>query len=265
MNSGLPSAVRAPAPSSPGRARGRDCRSAPRSPQSGSGSSTQRARVRLLAAPVRSLLQELRARDADQMIGASGSSRRDTRPSRGTWAPPSERPRRRRRSGRSRASAAKRLRVAQKISSRSRVPLRRRSRLRSSRRAAAPRVHRRAGSRGRELTDDLAEGPEGDALAVGDAPADDDRRLFGGVRGELLREPRLPDPGRAENREHVQRARHQRPARTPLAEPGRARIRGRRAPASTTRRPVVRALRSSKSPGGTRLCRDELERLPARG
>ena len=59
---------------------------------------------------------------------------------------------------------------------------------------------------GRELADYFAQRPEGDALPVRHAAANENGGLFGGERGELLREPRFPDPRRPEDREQVQRA-----------------------------------------------------------
>ena len=120
---------------------------------------------------------------------------------------------------------------------------------------------------GREFADDLAQRPEGDALAVGHAPADEDGGLFGGERGELLREPRFPDPRRAEDRDHVQRALASRPLERPpeagrprrsrptigaVGEPtdGRSRARSRSlqaGPASVSIGSTVRAPRTRRS------------------
>ena len=55
-----------------------------------------------------------------------------------------------------------------------------------------------------ELLDDLRHRPVADPLAVGEAAAADDGRVHAGE--ELLREPRLADAGRAEDREQVARA-----------------------------------------------------------
>ena len=77
-------------------------------------------------------------------------------------------------------------------------------------------------------------------LAVGHAPADENGGLLGGERSELLREPRLADPGRPEDREHVQRAvaTHLLERVSKLVNLG---LRGRRAAPSRSRPPAVRA------------------------
>ena len=51
------------------------------------------------------------------------------------------------------------------------------------------------------LGEQLAERPEGDALAVGRAAADEDGRRACGLRNQLAREPRLPDAGLADDRQ----------------------------------------------------------------
>src|SRR4029453_13288244 len=63
---------------------------------------------------------------------------------------------------------------------------------------------RRFARRTRQLADHLAQRPERDPFPVWHAAADEDRRLGLGERGELLRQPRLADPSRTEDREQVQ-------------------------------------------------------------
>src|SRR5439155_16930155 len=82
--------------------------------------------------------------------------------------------------------------------------------------------------------DDLLERPVGDALAVGEAAADDDARPRLDLRDELADEPRLADPGRADHgRDEAVAGLHPRveaaPQRGQLAPP--THHRGARAPA----------------------------------
>ncbi len=110
---------------------------------------------------------------------------------------------------------------------------------------------RSIGPGGGELADDLAQGPEGDALAVGHAPADENRAPVGGERGELLGEPRLADPGRPEDREHVERA-LARCLLEGLAQPGDLRLAAdQRRFQRADRRPLAHEV--AKPPGGARL------------
>ena len=56
------------------------------------------------------------------------------------------------------------------------------------------------------LANNLSEGPERDSIAVGKAPAGEERRPISRCCGELASEPRLPKPGRAEHGEEAARA-----------------------------------------------------------
>ena len=77
--------------------------------------------------------------------------------------------------------------------------------LASDRGIAGDRVADRLGGRalGAGLTEDLAQGPERDPLAVRKAASGEDRRLTGHPPSQLLAQPRLADPGRTQDREQV--------------------------------------------------------------
>ncbi len=69
------------------------------------------------------------------------------------------------------------------------------------------------------LGDQLAQGPEGDAVAVGQAPARQHRRLGRGLGGQLVDQPGLADAGLAERGRQHRLAVPDRPGQ-PVAQPG---------------------------------------------
>ena len=169
MKSGFPSAISRTRALVASARLERGCRSASRSlgPEGARAGASSRSAIR--RAPARSLLEELRTGDAnnEDWCVRTRSARYSTRSRKVCSAQCTSS--KKTTSGRSRARTSKRLRVAQKISSRSPAVRRRRSPPEARRQAAAPRVHweelsSRAG--GRELVDYFAQRPERDALAV---------------------------------------------------------------------------------------------------
>ena len=174
-----------------------------------------------------------RAAPAAPCTGAGSArratSRRRARPGRGTRPPPSAgRPRRRR-------AAARAPPPRRGGAPRRRSPPSTRLPVLAEQRRASGRATRGSSSRSvrPQLLDRLDDRPVRDALAVGEAPAADDRRVQ--PPQELRDEPRLADARDAEQREQLARAVAIRRARTPPAA-GAARARDRRTARRSRRR-----------------------------